>query len=86
MFKEKRRHRRSHVAQPAFIVDDAGAVVGECIMLDVSASGAFLKFKGEIKVPNAFVLRLSKFDDGVRRQCVVVWHTKDQVGVRFLPD
>jgi hypothetical protein len=86
MGAEKRQHRRSHVAQPALIVDGDGSTIGTCLMLDVSAGGARLKLTDEVAVPEEFTLLLSKFDKSVRRRCAFVWKKKNQLGVRFFPD
>lgn len=55
-------------------------------MLDVSAGGARLKLNGTFAGPNEFALLLSKFNTGIRRRCLVAWHSNDELGVRFLPD
>jgi len=84
--KSKRRHRRSVVSQPALMVDDNESIIGGCTMLDVSAGGARLKLNGTFAGPNEFALLLSKFNTGIRRRCLVAWHSNDELGVRFLPD
>jgi hypothetical protein len=80
---EKRKVRRRHVLQPALIIDDNGAVVGPCTMLDVSAGGAKLMLSTELTLPPTFVILLSKYSGALKRHCVVAWQKGRQVGIRF---
>jgi PilZ domain len=51
---------------------------------DLSAGGAKLELIKEIELPKTLVMVFSsKF--GPRRNCSVVWHTRDEVGLRFIP-
>jgi hypothetical protein len=54
-------------------------------MLDVSATGARLTMPAQTAAPTEFILLLSKVNAAVRRRCVVAWHDKKTMGVRFLP-
>ena len=85
MAVENRKHARRSVCQPAIMVKRDGSILGKCLMLDVSASGAKLKRAASGLVPPQFVLILSR-DGRLRRQCLVVWQSGVTMGVRFLHD
>lgn len=85
MGAEHRRAPRRQVAQPALMMGHDGAVIGPCLIVDVSAGGARLKLPLDMTVPDTFVLLLSKFDARMTRQCVVAWRDEKKLGVRFLP-
>ena len=80
---ERRKSPRRAVRQPAIIVKDDGSVLGPCMMLDVSATGAKLRPKLPDAVPHEFVLVLSR-DGGLRRHCMVAWRAGTTMGVRFV--
>ncbi len=65
------------------MIDQAGAAVGECTIVDVSNDGAKLAIKPPLTAPDSFLLVLSK-NGGVRRRCVVTWRADDSIGVRFV--
>ena len=85
MSTEKRKYPRRFVQQRAILVNDDGAILGKCLMLDVSASGAKLKRAAPTPLPPRFVLVLSR-DGRLQRHCVVVWQSGATLGVRFIPD
>jgi hypothetical protein len=53
------------------------------MMLDVSATGARLRFDRTSELPDEFTLLLTK-DGRVRRRCQIVWRNEDLVGIRFV--
>ena len=67
------------------IVGPGGKWECPCTMVDVSDNGARLR----LGVPvtgldlSSFTLKLSKFGES-ERQCELVWHDGDYIGVRFL--
>jgi hypothetical protein len=65
------------------IYDDQGSIVAQCVMTDVSASGAKLLLEPGFNVPDWFVLALSR-NAGVRRNCQVVWRRAESIGVCFV--
>jgi hypothetical protein len=81
---ERRRASRRIVRQPAIIIKD-GVIVGKCVVVDVSATGAKLLSKVSSAVPHEFLLILSR-DGRLRRQCLVVWRSEAAIGVRFTPE
>jgi hypothetical protein len=80
---EKRRARRQEVRWKGLIHDDHGSIIAQCIMTDVSASGAKLSIEPGINVPDCFVLTLAR-NGGVRRNCDVVWRASKSIGVCFV--
>ena len=83
MGAELRKATRRRVRQPALMVRDDGSIIGPCTLLDISAGGAKLKLCGDFAAPAEFTLRLSKFNNSMRRQCTVAWAHEKHVGVRF---
>lgn len=84
MGAEHRKLPRRKVEQLVLMTADNGAIIGQCVMLDVSAGGARLKLNGELSVPDQFTLFLSKIDGRLKRRCVVAWREEKQIGVRFV--
>jgi hypothetical protein len=82
---ETRRSARHYVRQGARLISADGAMLGVCVMHDVSATGACLASKTPDALPDNFILLLSH-DGRLRRQCSVVWRSKGSLGVEFIPD
>jgi hypothetical protein len=82
---DKRKNLRRSVQQPAIVVSDDGSILGKCLMLDVSATGAKLKLAAGGVAPPRFILVLSR-DGQLRRQCSIVWQSGETLGVRFQAD
>jgi hypothetical protein len=80
---EKRRSPRQNVRCVGLIHDDQGSIIAQCIMMDVSASGAKLVMEAGFNVPDEFVLTLAR-NAGVRRNCEVVWRAAKSIGVCFV--
>ena len=71
MGAEHRKLPRRKVEQLVLMTSDNGLIIGQCIMLDVSAGGARLKLNGDFAVPEQFTLFLSKIDGRLKRRCVI---------------
>jgi hypothetical protein len=82
MSADKRKAPRKFLKYPARIESGDGTVLGECLLADISQSGARLKIKSEGTLPNRFTLLLGS-PSGARRQCRVVWRRGDEIGVEF---
>jgi hypothetical protein len=80
--REKRGAPRRDIRLKGLIVDLSGSIVGECMIVNVSATGAKLTLQNPKNVPDSFVLLLAK-KGGVRRQCDVAWRSDSSIGVRF---
>jgi hypothetical protein len=83
MSDERRRAVRQDMRWKGLIIDSAGAIVSQCMMVNVSATGAKLVFLDATEVPDRFVLLLAK-NGGVRRHCEVTWRAKKTLGVQFV--
>ena len=84
MTLQKRKHKRQNVRIEAIIVDTAGALVGRCVIVNVSASGARLTQLASIEVPDKFDLVMTR-SGKVRRHCEVAWRSEKGIGIRFIP-
>jgi len=82
MSKEKRIAPRQDVRWQGIISDKQGAMLSRRLLVNVSASGAKLVVEFPDKIPDTFVLMLSR-NGGVRRVCDVKWRSGSSIGVRF---
>ena len=76
-----RKSRRTVVNRIGWIV--VGLRTYECLIADVSESGAGLVTDAEQDIPLSFELLFTR-DGSVKRQCFVVWRVKNQIGVQFM--
>jgi len=83
MRSEHRKNIRRMVRQGARMVQADGSALGNCLMADVSATGARLEVEASEALPDQFILLLSR-DGKVRRQCSVAWRSNNSVGIRFV--
>jgi hypothetical protein len=79
---ENRKSPRT-VLHPAQVAD--GTFIRDCILADISDSGAKLTIASPNEIPNDFTLLLSP-SGSIRRRCRVVWRSDNQIGVEFLSD
>jgi len=70
---------RYRVAKPAKI--DHGGDKINCIIRDLSATGAALEISDIVRVPPNFTLIIP--EDGLRLRCRVVWRKDFRIGVAF---
>jgi hypothetical protein len=82
MSSDKRKNVRRPLRQPAMMLNVDGSMLGLCVILDVSATGARLEPPQSIEVPNEFILLLTR-NRNVRRRCKVVRRQGSAIGVRF---
>jgi PilZ domain-containing protein len=54
----------------------------ECLVRDMSATGARLKVSGSVTAPDTFELLIAL--DGLEANCQVVWRSGQDIGVKFL--
>ena len=79
--QERRQSRRAKSIRGAQIVYQNGNCVMDCLILDVSDTGARIRPADLIKCPPSFTLRMT---DGSTRPCVVVRRSASELGLRFL--
>jgi len=75
-FRSALRHR---VLKPGTIEFGGGAV--NCLVRNLSATGAALEISSQVGVPETFVLRVP--GDGLQLHCDVVWRKQYRIGVAF---
>jgi hypothetical protein len=61
-----------------------GSMISACVMADVSAGGARLKFTHPVDLPSEFTILLSH-QRAVKRTCILTWRSETEAGIRF-PD
>ena len=81
MADERRRAERHETSRVGKISGGGLPNPVECIVSDVSTTGALLVFREEVRVPNAFTLRIA----GIARsfECEVRRRGPQTLGVRF---
>ena len=80
---ELRKHKRQPLHYPAWIFLSPDRKPLECMMSDVSKSGAKIMLTGDVEIPDQFMLLLSA-DGKTRRKCRVAWREGTRAGVEFL--
>lgn len=77
---QDREHVRARSFLGAKIVLVGGFSVLDCIVKDISESGARLKLQNTVSVPETFRLL---FSDGRSYDATVKWRRIDSIGVKF---
>jgi hypothetical protein len=77
-----RKSPRRNVFQIGKVYNLDGTPLVECILRDISATGAKLELREDVPLPDSFVLALT-CDGSVRRPCETVWQLSIVVGVCF---
>jgi hypothetical protein len=81
--KIQREPRRQAHKQPAWITVDDGMTKRECLVLDVSPTGAKIITDAAMDVRDTFKLALVPAHPK-RQPCEVVWRRGDTYGIKFL--
>jgi len=76
---ETRIAPRYRVTKPAKI--DHGGDKIECVIRDISATGAAIEISNLVRIPDTFVLIVP--EDRLRLNCRVVWRKEFRIGVAF---
>lgn len=77
---EHRASARQRTLKLATISPAHGAAV-ECIVRDISDTGACLEIDSPVGISNDFTLVIEK--DNVKRPCHIAWRSELRIGVRF---
>lgn len=80
--QERRRAARYPTFQSACIVIDGRAPIN-CVLRNVSKTGACLQVATAVGVPDSFALR---YQPGSVLRCRVVWRKQRRLGIEFDPD
>jgi len=75
-------HRSSprHRVLKAGTIEFSGSKI-DCVIRNISATGAAIEVKSPIWFPNSFVLAVAS--DGTERRCHIVWREEKRIGVAF---
>ena len=76
---EKRKAARRRVLKTGYIAFSDRAPKLECMVRNVSGTGALLQVSTTIGIPAFFDVVI----DGVRRRCGIVWKTNTTLAVAF---
>jgi len=82
MFGERRKSKRYSINRAAKFVTESGALPRDCIVTNISESGARL-FSEASNVPEQFRLLIDG-DTPIREECRVVWRLGGELGVVFI--
>jgi hypothetical protein len=81
---EQRQSPRQTVNRPAWLDLGAQGAKRDCMLVDISATGARLELGAPAAMPETFGLVLSAGGED-RRDCRIVWRSSTQIGVQFQP-
>jgi PilZ domain len=79
MADQRRTPRRRTLKGGIILFDPAGAI--DCVIRNMSESGAALEVESYAGIPDSFRL-LSKLER-IKRECRVSWRSGKKIGVRF---
>jgi hypothetical protein len=79
---EKRRSPRLRTIKGGSIMF-GGATTVDCIIRNMSETGAALEVENPTVMPDVFTLLIRP--EIIKRSCQVVWRTERRIGVRFRP-
>ena len=77
---EKRKGQRQRTLKAGTILI-AGAGSIDCVVKNLSETGASLEIESPIGIPDDFTLVI--INDDVKRSCRVAWRSARRIGVRF---
>ena len=80
---KKKREVRKSLRQPGWITLDGGFAARQCVVQDMSATGAKITIDDPNMLPAKLRLALSR-DARTGRPCEVVWRRGKSVGVKFV--
>jgi hypothetical protein len=81
VFAERRKLARRVINRTAQFCSDDGSLPRDCMVVDISASGA--RLFSEVEVPAVFTLAVVENGVNTRRDCRVVWRVGGVFGVEF---
>jgi hypothetical protein len=78
--ENQRASQRQRILKTGTISFDRAAGIN-CIVRNVSETGALLEIESPVGIPNIFTLVIAK--DEVQRPCHVVWRSARRIGIGF---
>ncbi len=87
MIEEQRTGQRQRTLKAGKIMFGGWASI-DCVVRNISDSGANLEVESSVGIPDRLELIISKDDliiskDSVRRSCRVIWRQAQRIGVMF---
>jgi hypothetical protein len=79
----KKREARRSVHQPGWVTLDGGFAARQCVVQDLSSSGAKITLDDAIALTGRLRLAFSR-DARTGRSCEVVWRRGKSLGVKFV--
>ena len=79
----KKRDARRSLHQPGWVTLDGGFAARQCVVQDLSASGAKITLDDAIALTGKLRLAFSR-DARTGRSCEVVWRRGKSLGVKFV--
>jgi hypothetical protein len=79
----KKREARKSISQPGWITLDGGFAARQCVVQDMSGSGARIRVDDASALPSKLRLAFTR-DARTGRTCQVVWRRGSSVGVKFV--
>lgn len=83
LLTSKKRQTRKSVQQPGWITLDGGFAARQCVVQDLSPTGAKVTIDDPNSLPAKLRLAFSR-DARTGRRCEVVWRRGKTVGVKFV--
>jgi hypothetical protein len=79
----KKREARKSLRQPGWITLDGGFAARQCVVQDMSSTGAKITLEDPNVLPAKLRLAFAR-DARTGRKCEVVWRRGSSVGVKFV--
>jgi hypothetical protein len=79
----KKREARKSIHQPGWVTLDGGFAARQCVVQDLSSSGAKITLDDAIALTGKLRLAFSR-DARTGRSCEVVWRRGKSLGVKFV--
>jgi hypothetical protein len=79
----KKREGRKLLGRQAWVTLDGGFAARQCVVQDISSTGARIRIEGAISLPAKLRLAFAR-DARTGRNCHVVWREGNSAGVRFV--
>ncbi|MCK1517094.1 PilZ domain-containing protein [Bradyrhizobium sp. 190] len=83
MLSSKKRETRKSLSQPGWITLEGGFAARQCVVRDLSTTGAKVTIDDPNTLPTNLRLAFSR-DARTGRRCEVVWRRGKSVGVKFV--
>ena len=82
-YRAKKRETRKSLSQPGWITLEGGFAARQCVVKDLSTTGAKVTIDDPNSLPAKLRLAFSR-DARTGRRCEVVWRRGKSVGIKFV--